>query len=51
MFQLVSLLYLGVLAVISVIGIAYFIRLYASKFGLIDEPDERNSPITGKFPF
>lgn len=43
MFQPVSLLYLGVLAAISVIGITYFIRPYASKFGLIDEPDERKS--------
>lgn len=43
MFISMSLLYLGVLAASSVIGIIYFIRPYASKFGLIDEPDERKS--------
>ena len=43
MFNSVCLLYLGVLAASSVIGFLYFIRPYASKFGLIDEPDERKS--------
>ena len=43
MFNSVSLLYLGVLAASGVIGILYVIRPYASKFGLIDEPDERKS--------
>ena len=43
MFNSVSLLYLGVLAASGVIGIIYFIRPYAGKFGLIDEPDERKS--------
>ena len=49
MFQPVSSLYLGVLAAASVIAIVYFIRPYASKFGLIDEPDDRKSH-KGKIP-